>query len=94
MSDLVPVPAAESELKEKLICHYYFGGVNINPKDFINRNLDTALIEQISSNPDLSLDTARSLVLNYIANYCSWVQMTRTHHQKTELAVSLLPFNN
>ena len=86
--NLVSIDPAENELKEKLICKFYFGGVNCNPKDFINRKLDLHLIDQITNNSNMTWDSARTLVLGYIANYVSWVSMTAVHYKKTELLVS------
>ena len=85
--NLINIDPAENELKEKLICKFYFGGVSCHPKDFINRKLDLLLIDQITNDNNMTWDSARSLVLGYISNYVSWVSMTSIHYKKTEIMV-------
>ena len=86
--NLVNIDPSENELKEKLICQFYFGSSSVNPKEFISRKLDIELIEQISSDNNMTWDTARMLVINYIANYVSWALMTKMHYKQTEFLVS------
>ena len=90
MSEIISIDPSENELKEKLICQYYFGGSNCSPKDFINRKLDLQLIDKISTDTGMTWDSARTLVLGYIANYVSWVNMTAVHYKKTEIMVKSL----
>ena len=91
---LVNIDPSDNDLKEKLISQYYFGGVNCCPKDFINRNMDLHLINQINNDPNMTWDGAKSMVLNYIANYCCWVSMTNKHYQETEFLVIFHKFYN
>ena len=90
MSNIIPINAADSELKEQLLVRFYYGGVNVHPKEFIQRELDTKLIDRLSSTDELTLDSAKSAVLNYLANYVSWVDMARAYFKHTEEAVNIL----
>ena len=89
-AQLVSIDPSENELKEKLICQFYFGGTSVCPKEFITRKLDIELIDKITLDPNMTWDTARMLVISYIANYVSWVLMTRVHYKQTEILVSCL----
>ena len=84
--DLIPINAADSALKEQLLTRFYYGGVNVHPKEFIRSELDTKLISKLSSD-ELTLDSAQSAVLNYLANYICWVDMAKTYFKHTEDAV-------
>ena len=51
------------------------------------RQLDIELIDKITMDNNMTWDTAKMLVINYLASYVSWVMMTKVHYKQTEILV-------
>ena len=79
--DILPIDTEVALLKEEVLISYYFGKADISAGDFVNANLisilDTQLLEK-----ELSMNEAKKLVFEYLANYVNWACLANLHSIK------------